>query len=154
MLATNSSKGSKDLEFGNTLFMCESTEGLLLHCKPYSQKPPRRVCVDERKLAALAGLPPRVADRSIGSGPRIRFASSQSSARPVGHLRGAGAVRNWQDDRAYGGTALCAIAAPMQGHRRAYQTLKNHRHKAPISAKGFESQLCAAASSVLSYNLS
>ena len=63
-------KAGKEVEFGNTLFLCESAEGKL-----YREKAPSEYVQMKESLQSQQAFDLEQPARSGGSGPRIRFAS-------------------------------------------------------------------------------
>ncbi len=146
-------KAGKEVEFGNTLFLCESAEGLLLDWKLYREKAPgeyvqmkeslqRQQAFDLEQPIEAVG-----ADRGFASQAASRLLARQDiydalAPRNVGKM-----IERMKEPR------FVQLQCRRGGTEGRIATLKNRWQGGRIRAKGFEHRALAAGWSVLSHNL-
>jgi len=146
-------KAGKDVEFGNTLFLCESAEGLLLDWKLYRDRAPSEYVQMKESLLRQQAFDLQQPIEAVGAD---RGFASQAARRLLAGQDIYDAMAPRQVD---------IMIAPMQEprfvrlqRRRAgtegrIGTLKNRWHAGRLRAKGFENRALAVGWSVLSHNL-
>ena len=146
-------KAGKDVEFGNTLFLCESAEGLLLDWKLYRDRAPgeyvqmkeslqRQQAFDlEQPIEALG------ADRGFASQAARRLLAGQDIYDAMAPRQVDTMVERMQEPR------FVQLQRRRAGTEGRIGTLKNRRQGGRLRAKGFENRALAVGWSVLSHNL-
>ncbi len=146
-------KAGKEVEFGNTLLVCESREGYLLDWKLYREQAPSEYEQMKESLQRQGSLD---VGQAIGALSADRgFASRATSA----HLRGLGiydavapkdpeAMKKRMSEKLFGW-----LQRRRGGLEGRIGTVKNRYHSGRLRAKGYKHRSLATGWSVLSHNL-
>ena len=146
-------KAGKEVEFGNTLLVCESCEGYLLDWKLYREQAPSEYKQMKESLQRQGSLD---LGQVIGALSADRgFASRATSA----HLRGLGiydavapkdpeAMKKRMSEKLFGW-----LQRRRGGLEGRIGTVKNRYHSGRLRAKGYKHRSLATGWSVLSHNL-
>ena len=146
-------KAGKEVEFGNTLFLCESAEGLLLDWKLYREEAPSEYVQMKERLQRQHAfdleqpLEAVGADRGFASQAASSLLARQDiydalAPRNVGKM-----IERMKEPR------FVKLQRRRGGTEGRIGTLKNRWQGGRIRAKGFEHRALAAGWSVLSHNL-
>ena len=146
-------KAGKEVEFGNTLLVCESREGYLLDWKLYREQAPSAYEQMKQSLQRQGSLD---VEQALGALSADRgFASRASSAhlQRLGIYDGVapkdpGAMKERMSEEFFGW-----LQRRRGGLEGRIATVKNRYHSGRLRAKGFTNRNLATGWSVLSHNL-
>jgi IS5 family transposase len=146
-------KAGKDVEFGNTLFLCESAEGLLLDWKLYRDRAPSEHAQMKQSLERQNGFDLEQpieavgADRGFASKAAHRLLAGQDIYDAMAPRQVDTMIERMQEPRFVG------LQRRRGGTEGRIGTLKNRWHAGRLRARGFDNRALAVGWSVLSHNL-
>jgi hypothetical protein len=146
-------KAGKDVEFGNTLFLCESAEGLLLDWKLYRDRAPSEYVQMKESLERQNAfdleqpIEAVVADRGFASKAARRLLAGQDIYDAAAPRRVDAMIERMQEPR------FVRLQRRRAGTEGRIGTLKNRWQGGRLRAKGFDHRALAVGWSVLSHNL-